>query len=293
MSTWETPPFVAYALGHECPLRTGRRPLDPLETERHLRPLRAYCEALLEGRILDGLCVADSTRARVEFPTEPFAFRIEPMLDAYGGLANVISHCGECPACAVRFQNAPAVAGCFGWLEFSSGSLDLGKQVDEVVASPHLQAAVAREFLATRPAWLGLWCSTPLRPAQLAVHLELAERLLQVSNHHGITAWHAAVQHALRQQLELHLVVEPRGTVVGRRWTTVAHCARCHADRSDGRTNCPVCGQHRGIAGSRTRCARGHRPFQPLRLLLGEQGATEFMRRYQDQKEPIHLPRPA
>ena len=283
----ETPPFVAYAIDRDCDLRTGRRRHEPLETERQLRPLRASAEAFADGRVIDGICVQF-------LEGEWHGFHLNSMLQAYGGLSAVFAACAQCPACAVRSQAAPPLAGCFGWLEFPAQQEGLAHQeglaarIDLMLHNADLRAKIAGEFLATRPAWYGLWAHETPSNIQLVVHREIATRLLEsipdlplnAGIAQSVRDWLSAVEQALQSGLKIHQTIVPGGIVSGRTWSTHPYCSRCHADRNvdrlANRSACAVCGLQGGVNSSRQRCARGRRPYQPLRLLLGPEAAAEW-----------------
>ena len=53
----KTPEFIRWALAQECPLRDFPNWTDPNKTERHLRAIRVYQNAMKQGRVLNGLVV--------------------------------------------------------------------------------------------------------------------------------------------------------------------------------------------------------------------------------------------
>lgn len=336
----ETPEFIAYALVHDCALRSGRDPHDPLQVERCLRPLRAYSEAVADDRIRDGIVIdrirddrgidhLDACGTAAITPQEPRAaagFRADEMLAAYGGLEQITHECGECPACVAHPTAGPRVAGCFGWIVPDSNDAPDANCWSRAIRSCSRDCDLGNTFLSTNPPWYGLWAQSPLSHDQLHWHRRLATACLHQldagfrSNHHHIDSsiasniasniehrmkadriphdrsagdfksskelqrqlrdWHAALDAAIDRQLELRVLLIPRGRVEGRRWTVAAHCEQCHAPRTSGSIHCPTCAVRGRVIAERTRCARGTRPFQPLETILGAEGARRFREKH-------------
>lgn len=289
----QTPEFIAFALVQRCDLRGGRDPDEPLQVERHLRPLRAYGDAVAEQRIFDGLVVEWPSPVSSESPSPPLGFRAAEMFTAYGGREHVANLCGTCPACVVSPPTVPPLARCFGWLTPDSQDAPLRDQWSRAIEQRALASNIREVFLPTHPTWYGLWAQSPLTVAQLHVHRRIALALIETSASNAATQlalhsqrsqplrhWLATVQTAIDRKLDLRVVLVPAGSVQGRRWTTEAHCERCRAPRSNARRPCPSCGITGHTVPQRTRCARGTRPYQPLAAILGPERARQFCEQY-------------
>src|SRR5205814_775518 len=110
----QTPEFVRWAIAQSCPLREFEGWQEPEQVERRLRPLRAYSEAVDEGRLFEGICVSPAVSPEMTFFASAKGFRAAEVLDAYGGLEFTRNLCSGCPANALRGRTAEPLAGCHG-----------------------------------------------------------------------------------------------------------------------------------------------------------------------------------
>lgn len=92
-----TPEFIRWALAHECPLRDFPKWKDPNKTERHLRAIRVYQNAVQESRVLDGIAIEPLVSSDV-VPNEVLGFRVDDVFEFYGDPSSVASICEPCPA---------------------------------------------------------------------------------------------------------------------------------------------------------------------------------------------------
>jgi hypothetical protein len=119
-----TPEFLVWSLEYLCPIRGLEDGCDPERTERHLRAARAASDALVEGRVVDGLAL-----------DPPLGFRLADALAIYGGEAALTQHCRGCPA-NTNPAPSPEWAGCFGMMPLPAHDDGLYRLVME---SPLLQ----------------------------------------------------------------------------------------------------------------------------------------------------------
>ncbi len=257
-----TPEFVAWTLNHACALREDTDTSDPLATERQLRVLRSYADALAEQRCFDGICVNDSLDR---------GFRAADVLAAYGGEALLDSQCGCCPANTLLSRSPGNFAGCYGWLILSE---ERCRELTEIGGDHHLL------WLEPTPNREALW-----RHAQLCQ--TLSERFPASFEHYA--AYQQAIQVALTQSISLHWQLVPRGETDGLTWTIAAHCPRCRAPLASDIRYCQVCQYQGHPEPARRRKARGQRPYTPLATFLGDAGAAEFLRRYRASRGEVEL----
>jgi hypothetical protein len=282
----DTPEFVRWAIERPCPLRDSPRWQDPERTERQLRPLRAYSDAVTERRVFEGICVAEPSAGNRALGSSAKGFRASEILDAYGGEHSVESWCGNCPANVSRAQDGLGLAGCYGWFELASFADQLHAAIEEFIEADGLQDEFAAAFLPTKPRWYGLWVDSRPRDDQL----RLLERLLiGVANRswqfaQRLRTFLPAVRVSLAEQLPLHVALLPLGHATSVSWTVAAHCPRCRAAWVTAARHCRVCGRTGGPNAARTRHARGDRPYLRLERFLGREHVDPFLTRYLDWK---------
>ena len=218
----DTPEFIRWALGHACPLRDDVEWSDPLRTERYLRPLQAFSQAKLDGRICDGICIA---RVSCEDPLQAKGFIAEEVLDAYGGESFVQTQCGTCPANVVARDHSEFLAGCCGLFECSDLQ-QLHEGTEEVVHGLGIAQLVRSTFLATKPLWYGLWADSPLKQesAELLrqILVGLGDTLTSCGNQ--LNDLLAALEVSVQEKIPLFLTYMPRGVADELTWTVVSHC---------------------------------------------------------------------
>lgn len=231
-----TPPFVRWTLALGCPLREASDYFDPDHTERLLRGVRCYSDALTESRVHKGVVIQ-----RAAPDDDPLGFDVESVLAPLGGLACIEAACATCPANALRRTEPRALAGCVG----------------------HLTPPVSEIEL-----WLSL--SLPERPSreELGVQRERLQRLTE-EEAMGRSDYLLAIAAALQHDIPLVVRAYPGGRCEGRRWYVEPHCDRCKAAWPEAqRQQCRVCGQVGGRQPERRRMRMGTRPYRPLREFL-------------------------
>jgi hypothetical protein len=239
-----TPPFIRWTLALECPLREGSDSFDPDQTERLLRGVRCYSDALAESRVKDGIAW------QRHFPDEePRGFEVEAVLEPLGGEAFIRQNCTHCPANAIARAEPDAMAGCVGHLvpPVENTELWLALAIRERPAGPDLLDQ--RERLAA-----------------------LAEDIV------GRVDYCHAIDAALATELPLIVRAYPGGRCEGRRWYVEAHCGRCKAAWPEARPQqCRVCGQVGGRQPAQRRMRMGTRPYRPLREFLSSEAIQRIV----------------
>ncbi len=254
-----TPEFLLWSLARRCPLREADLDV-PAAAHRELRNLRAFAEARAEDRIEAGWCV------RQDSPGQRWGFPAEEVLAYYGGVSAVEAACGGCEA-NICLESGAGLAGCYGILPVVgrlSGS-DIRPSVEAAILEQSLLERAERQFLATAPAWYGLWATSPLTAAQLEILIPLLgtvcrDPLAGTEVQRLNLALRAANEHELPLFVECH----PAGEVRGRRWFVEPHCPRCQATTAADWRFCRVCRRQGGPLAARRRMAMGERPYRPL-----------------------------
>jgi len=267
-----TPEFIRWAIERPCPLRDHENWQDPERTERQLRALREYSDAVATGRVCDGVCLhADASNDDCE-SHRPMGFLEDEIGDAYGGHELIRSACSNCPANIHNQASKSSLAGCYGWFESPSPSLRIGgAHIDRTLLNSIRQA-----FPRTTPTWYGLWINTPLQTHQRELLIQLFEQL-QIDQ--TIQPFVQALRVSVDLNLPIHVTLVPSGHVEGKIWTISAHCSRCkHEMRIDAR-HCSCCGRTGGPVESRRRNVRGSRPYRPLEEFLDTDRIKSLLKR--------------
>lgn len=237
----DTPEFLVWSLEYRCPVRGLEDGRDPERTERHLRAARAASDALVEGRVVEGIAV-----------DPPLGFRLADALAIYGGEAALSQHCRNCPANANNTP-APGWAGCFGMTPLASHDDALYRIL---IGSP--LAAAQLTDLRTMLGALGE--ERPVVELRRAVEigaergLPLHVRLFPRGRVEG-TWWR----------------LEPHCPHCKAPWPTRG-VSNATEGVPHGAGRCRVCDYAGHPAPDRKRRARGTRPYFPLDRLLGRAG---------------------
>jgi hypothetical protein len=231
-----TPPFVRWTLALGCPLRECDDYFDPDRTERLLRGVRSYSDAISQGRICNGIALH-----RGAADPDAVGFDVQAVLEPLGGEQFVRELCPGCPANALRRAEPTALAGCVGHLVPPSGEIEL-------------------------------WLSIALheRPSQDELSTQ-REGLLQLPDEAviGLSDYLPAIDAALQHGILLVVRACPGGRCEGRRWYIEPHCDRCKSAWPEAkRQQCRVCGQVGGRQPEQRRMRMGTRPYRPLREFL-------------------------
>lgn len=314
-----TPQFVRWAILNSCPLRQMDDENLPDVTFRQLRGLRELSVGLIEGRVMDGICVhPDATSAR---PTTALGFLINEVLDAYGDKEFVAGCCTPCPANAVARDQPDTWAGCYGWLPASDDfnfeitskhppspiavtaeetstqtselKIDLVQLMDDVILDADQMAKADVFFKKTSPRWYGIWQASRLDSDQIDFLLcVFDEMVLRVASRSAdrlqpnsdLVRFRNALRACSEHSLELHLELIPPGTSDGATWIQVAHCPACKHEMKivqQRSQTCPACGRRGNPHGERKGKVLGLRPYVQLCGVMGESKTVEFLRRFE------------
>lgn len=296
-----TPPFLRWALSHACPFRDPARESDLEQVGRQLIVLRACGDAFAEDRVFEGVAFArdrdsigdsDSIGDRdgARDSDSLHGFRVAEVFAAYGDKQRIESLCGGCPANVGRAALAPSAStwgGCCGLVEWSAWGEPAAWDalIDESLDAIAPRDRWRQRFLATRPAWPGLWAGESLSAAHWELLEPLLDRLASLPPLEGAFRDLAAAARLVRRTgAELRVRLYPGGEVQGRRWLVDAHCSRCGASRPADSRVCPVCGWDAKPVPARRRGAYGGRPYWPLDRMLGAAPAAALVARYRQRR---------
>jgi hypothetical protein len=250
-----TPPFVRWTLALACPIRELDDSFDPDCTERLLRGVRCFSDAVAVGRVREGIVLQQDS----PLPGRMLGFEASAVLEPFGGEAIVSATCSACPANALRVAEPTALAGCVGHL-VPPADASFHERMDAIAKDP------AHPFPTTAPAWHGLWINQRPSREDLEAQRELLGRLGDQDFHVvGLADYLLAISAALEHRIPLIIRAYPGGRCEGRRWYVEPHCNRCNAAWPEAkRQQCLVCSAVGGRQPERRRKRMGTRPYRLL-----------------------------
>jgi hypothetical protein len=276
-----TPPFVRWAIRHDCRLRNNRIANLPDGVFRQLRSLRELSLARIENRIVDGVCVhgqfnEDAARAK--------GFVIREVTDYFGGEAQIEESCVSCPANAEwAFTGGngstmpPTWSGCFGWLKSEYN----GVKLIEIFETCDVNVTALELDLERLPNrnWYRVWRRCRWRGHALG---EL-NRLLNAVNGsieipvNDISHLISASRRCLEHEMELETELVPAGVADGPRWTILPHCPFCRVTMARDAIECAECGRRGGPHPPIFRKILGFRPYLSLIHVIGEKRTSALI----------------
>ena len=267
-----TPEFIRWAIERPCLLRDHENWQDPEPTERQLRVLHEYSQALTSGRVVDGVCLHSDVLNGNTAQQSPMGFLEDEISDAYGGYELIRSACCDCPANVHKHVAPRSLAGCFG--SFESASISL--RFDRAEIDRALLASIRQAFPRTTPIWYGLWIDSPLQVHQCELLIQLFE---QSQFDKTVQLFVQALRVSVDLSLPIHVTPVSSGRIEGKSWTISAHCSRCKHEMPIDARHCSSCGRTGGPVAPRCRNVRGSRPYRPLEEFLDEDGIESLLNR--------------
>lgn len=270
-----TPQFLRWSVRHSCLLREDTDIESVDQTEKRLRAIRAASIALNQGNIRDGIAI-DLTGE------SPRGFRVADVFTLFGGQQSVEQACHKCPANLVAgYPEKSSLAGCHGWLPRTSDRFDPAILIESVATGDDRRQCY-QLFPITRPLWFGFWTAGQLtgRPLELVARLfRRACEQFQVSA--VIREFADVLERCVESGLILDAELLPAGFSDGLKWTIHAHCDKCKATRQPASRECPVCHKSGGVHPAIHKKVLGRRPWQDLRVLMGEKNAQCLIEQWQ------------
>jgi len=275
-----TPEHVLWAVQRACPFRNSANWIDPEQTARELRPLRAYSEAVSEGRVLDGICV-DRLSTEGSSEAAVMGFPVTEIFAMYGDDGFLKATCGGCPA-NDSDEETCALAGCHGWFEVSDLKPVVNDAVEQFRFGFSGNGSCKPTKRVPKHGFYELWTMSEWSGALLVDAIRLFETVIGETRTHELRflQFVSALQRAAEHELTMHVKLMPRGRVEGNSWYVAAHCPHCRAEwlSQDGR--CPACGFCGGPVPERKRHVRGKRPFVPIAQVVGAENLDRFLQRH-------------
>ncbi len=302
-----TPEFIRWALAHECALRDFPKWKDPNRTERHLRAIRVYQNAVKQDRVFDGVAV-ESIESDVVIVDEVLGFRVHDVFEFYGNPESVANTCQSCPANALQQIDSSAWVGCYGLMPVSDivlpdlvetvpqGSIDLRIVLEEVLRQNSILAdQIHQAFSKTTPNWYGLWISRIPSRKQRKIQLEVVEAILELVPCPVTPPWEVfrrGLRLSVEKDIPLHVQLVPEAETDGVYWFVDSHCGRCgaisHTQTHTG-TQCLVCKNEGRPRERQRRFVRGKRPYWKISRFLGAGRTREFLKEFNKYKGWDHV----
>jgi len=266
-----TPSFVRWAIRHECPLRQIDDDNLADSTFRQLRGLRELSVARNEDRILEGVCFH---REQTKDSKTALGFFADEISDFYGGVENVSSCCGACPANAVQLAHADqrqqVWGGCYGWFPSQSDGHDFMREFENA----------STENMPFN--WYQVWQTSVWQGAELERLQKILKQIPATIVNVALAELTAAVTACVANEFSLVTELVPGGNSDGLHWTINSHCPDCKFEMSESRKDCPACGRS-GVPNRMVkRKVLGLRPYVKLSRLLGDDATSELLAKYLD-----------
>ena len=269
-----TPSFVRWAIRHECPLRQIDDENLADSTFRQLRGLRELSVARNEARIIEGVCFH---REQTQDAETVLGFFADEISDFYGGVENVSSCCGACPANAVQLateveQVQQVWGGCYGWFPSQSDGHDFVREFENV----------SEENIPFN--WYQVWQTSVWQSDELQRLQKILEQIPATIENVALAELSAAVTACVAHKFSLVTELVPGGNSDGLHWTINSHCPDCKFEMSETQKDCPAC-KRNGVPNRMVkRKVLGLRPYVKLSRLMGDDATSELLARYLDFK---------
>ncbi len=279
-----TPPFLRWAIEHDCALRDID--VDNLadQTFRQLRNVRELSNGYREDRVLEDICVhpapiSDSSLVR--------AFHADEVFDFFGDAPSLSERCGNCHAnCNAQVETD--WAGCFGLLPVDLNFTFGHTATAEVMPADDLVALVDQAML-KESGFYHLWPPKWFEEQSVA---ELASIFNSVASerpqHRRLKQFSDACRRCADHNMRLFVEYIPGGFSDGIHWKLNRACENCRYESQTPREKgmpCPVCkNRHPDDLGRKAKVL-GLRPYLLLERVLGRAQTEEFVARYKEHRE--------
>ena len=278
-----TPPFIRWAIEHDCALRDLEVENLADQTFRQLRNVRELSKGYRENRVLEEICVhpapiTDTSLVR--------AFHADEVFDFFGDATALSEQCGNCHAnCDARLKTD--WAGCFGLLPVNLHFTFGHTAQAQVMPADDLVALVDRA-MAEKNSFYRLWTKKWIGEQAIGELASLfnsvaSERPQNVPLRQFADACRRCTDHNMRLFAEL----VPGGFSDGIHWKLNRACEICRFESPTPRekgTPCPVCkNRHQDDLGKKAKVL-GLRPYLLLERVLGRTQTQEFVERFKKER---------
>lgn len=286
-----TPQFVRWAIAHPCSLRQPSDRSLPDSSFRQLRGLREYSVALLENRVIEGVCCHPDVD--VNAVEKARGFLAGEVLDAHGDDSFVAGQCNGCPANAVA-QSLPQVwAGCYGLMAVDTGfefdmirdaehardctapeeQNDIAGLIEEVITQHRLADQCSKAFTKTTPRWYGIWKAKTFSSEQIELLLKIFLKIQkqQTDCPRDLLRFCDALKRCQQHGLEMEAELVPPGFSDGQTWTISFCCPECKFPMDEKAEQlCPACKRFGNPHEVVKNKVAGLRPYVFLNRVLGD-----------------------
>lgn len=278
-----TPPFLRWAIEHDCALRD--LDVDNLadQTFRQLRNVRELSRGYRENRVLEDICVHP---APISDPALVRAFGCDEVFDFFGDAASLSQRCGSCPAnCDAHLKTD--WAGCFGLLPVNL-NFTFGHTAKPQVMPADDLITLVDQAMDEENGFYHLWIKKWI-PEQTVVKLAsiFDSVASQRPQHRGLKQFSDACTRCADGDMRLFVEFVPGGFSDGIHWKLNRACETCRFESPTPRekgTPCRVCkNRHPDDLGRKAKVL-GLRPYLLLERVLGKIQTQEFVARYQEHR---------
>lgn len=278
-----TPPFLRWAIEHDCALRD--LDVDNLadQTFRQLRNVRELSNGYRENRVFEDICVHP---APISDPSLVRAFHADEVFDFFGDASSLSERCGNCHAnCNANVKTD--WAGCFGLLPVDL-NFTFGHTATAHVMPADDLIALVDEVMLEENGFYHLW---PQKWFEKETIIKLTSIFNAVASerpqHKRLKQFADACQRSADHNMRLFVEYIPSGFSDGIHWKLKRACENCRFESQSPRekgTPCPVCkNRHPDDLGRKAKVL-GLRPYLLLERVLGKEQTQEFVARYKEHR---------
>ncbi len=279
-----TPPFLRWAIEHDCALRDIE--VDNLadQTFRQLRNVRELSNGYREARVLEDICVHP---APISDPSKVRAFHADEVFDFFGDAPSLTDRCGHCPAnCCARIKTD--WAGCFGLLPMDLNFTFGHTPVAQVMPTDDLIALVD-EALRQENGFYQLWPQKWFEEQSVAKLASIFQSVVARRPQHArLVQFADACTRCADHNMRLFVEFIPGGFSDGIHWKLNRACENCRYQSQTPRekgTPCPMCNNRHPDDLGRKAKVLGLRPYLLLERVFGKNQTEEFVSRYQKHRD--------
>ena len=296
---------VQWALGQQCPLRTGKDWYQPKAALTTLSICQTYSQlrnSKTAGFGIFGDVLVYSANQAYPHGTGPYYYYpgsgmlLSKTFASYGGLDALHRLCGECPANC----DSEGITGCTGFFHLPWDVFETSVQA--VINRLGLATKLDEVFPRTQVQWLRFWIQSPVPVEGVRLLHVLLTAVLEDqaakpagSNRFShdqreeLLGFLKVLDRSLMAGINLHVNMAPPGHTDFGYHTIFPHCPRCKAEARlkrwkskypDEEVACFICGHKYSPARTHS-SERCDKPFpDSLRELLGQSEFERFAKRY-------------
>jgi len=278
-----TPPFIRWAIEHDCALRDLDVESLADQTFRQLRNLRELSNGYREARVLEDICVHPAPTGD---PSAFRAFHADEVFDFFGDAASLSQQCGDCDAnCNADLKTD--WAGCFGLVSVNL-NFTFGHTMQTQVLPADNLISLVDHAMAEENGFYRLWTQKWIEETAITQLASIFTMVApQRADHAPLQQFADACQRCADHRMRLFVELIPGGFSDGTHWKLNRACEKCRFESQTPRekgVHCPACKSRNPDDFGRKAKVLGLRPYLLLERVLGKTKTQEFAARYKDHR---------